>query len=755
MSQALAQADDLLRRGERQLAAQKYLEILATEPGSFLALHRLGIIEFQSGRRQEALRRIGEALAIQPDDPQILSDFGLVQTALNDAAGALASYDKAIELDNGLADTHCRRADLLRMLGRPDEALASYERAIALNPAFAQALNNQGLALAALGRPLEALASYDRALAAKPDHLLALCNRGRTLHELGRFEAALESYDRALALNPAYLEVLNNRGVALQGLGRLEAALASFDRALELKPDYFEALNNRANVLKDLGRLEEALAGLDQALAADPRSAIVLNNRGNVLRELDRLDEALTAYDLALALQPDFVEALAARGFALWRTGRPLEALASYDRALSLNPGRAGDHNVRALVLLSLDRPDEALATYDLALAIDPKLADAWGNKAMLLIELGRLEEASCAAERAIELSPQSVRAYYILTLAKRMAAGDPHLKAMLALARGPGQLKPDDEIHLRFALAKALDDAGEPGQSTDQLFAAAKLKRSHIRYDEAETLAVLERTAASFGAERLRMAEGQGEPSDAPVFIVGMPRSGSTLTEQILASHPKVHATGETDHWARALGMLELESGQGLSGPEALLQLAPDQFRRLGELYLGQVGAARDPSERMVNKTLENFRFLGAIHLALPGARIIHTRRDPLDTCLSCFTKLFGDSLAYTYDLGELGRYYRAYERLMAHWRAVLPRGVMLEVRYEDVIADFEGQARSILAHCALDWDPGCLDFHESGRWVHTASAAQVRRPIYASSVGRWRAYEPHLKPLLDALAA
>jgi tetratricopeptide (TPR) repeat protein len=755
MSQALAEADDLLRRGERELAEQRYREILAAEPDAFLALHRLGIIEFQRGRRQEALRRIGEALVIRPDDAPILSDFGLVQTALNDAAGALASYDKALALDDGLAETHFRRADLLRMLGRPGEALAGYERAIALNPTFAQALNNRGLALAALGRPLDALESYDLALASKPDHLLALCNRGRTLHELGRFGEALESYDRALALNPAYLEVLNNRGVALQALGRLEGALASFDRALELKPDYFEALNNRANILKDLGRLEEALAGLDQALAADPRSVIVLNNRGNVLRDLGRLEESLTAYDLTLALQPDFAEALAARGFVLWRMGQPLEALASYDRALSLNPGRAGDHNVRALVLLSLDRPGDALASYDLALAIDPELADAWGNKAMLLIELGRLEQARVAAERAIELSPQSVRAYYILTLAKRMPPGDPHLEAMLTLARGPGQMTPDDEIHLRFALAKALDDAGELGESTDQLFAAAKLKRAHVRYDEAETLALLERTAAAFDGERLSTAKGRGDPSEASVFIVGMPRSGSTLVEQVLASHPRVRATGETDHWARALGTLELECGQRLGAPEALSQLSPDQFRRLGELYLGQVGVAADRAERIVNKTLENFRFLGAIHLALPGARIIHTRRDPLDTCLSCFSKLFGDSLPYTYDLGELGRYYRAYEQLMAHWRAMLPEGVLLEVQYEDVIADLEGQARRILAHCGLDWDAGCLDFHQSGRWVHTASAAQVRRPIYASSIGRWRTYESHLKPLLDALAA
>jgi tetratricopeptide (TPR) repeat protein len=752
MSDLLAQADEMLRRGERERAAEAYARILQDEPRNALALHRLGIVEFQRGRRQEALARMAEAISIRPD-AQILSDCGLVLTSLGDLGAALASYDGALALRPDLAETHCRRGDVLRGLGRAGEAAASYDRALALSPGFAQALNNRGLALMALGRRDEALASYDEALAVRPDYVLAHCNRGRALQELGRLEEALQGYGRALELDPACLEALNNRGVALQALGRMDEALVSLEAALALRPDYAEAIVNRANLLMALGRLEEALAGFEQVLAANPGLALAWTNRGNVLRDLGRFDEALASYETALSLAPASPEALSGKGLVLWKLGRPAEALAAYDGALALDPGRAGTWNLKGLALVGLERPQEALASYERAIALDPALADAHGNRGMLLIELGRADEAREAVERALALEPRSARGWYILSLCRRMAPGDPQLAAMLKLAGDIEALEPDEQVHLRFALAKVFEDLGELGEWAAQIEAGARLKRSLLPYDEAAALGQLERTRAAFGKARLARASAPTEASPAPIFIVGMPRSGSTLIEQILASHPEVATTGETDHFAMALRRLEQETGAGLRTPEAQAGLDADQLARLGELYLGQVGAAARPGVRIVNKTLENFRHVGLIRLALPGARILQARRDPVDACLSCWSKLFADSLPYTYDLGELGRYWRGYEALMAHWRKALPAGAMLEVQYEELVADPEGQARRILAHCGLDWDPRCLAFHAADRWVHTASAAQVRQPIYASAVGRWRAYEPYLKPLLEIL--
>jgi hypothetical protein len=250
---------------------------------------------------------------------------------------------------------------------------------------------------------------------------------------------------------------------------------------------------------------------------------------------------------------------------------------------------------------------------------------------------------------------------------------------------------------------------------------------------------------------DRDLFAEPGGDASEVPVFVVGMPRSGTTLIEQILASHSKVFGAGEREDF-RAL-VSNLAGPKGTKFPEMVSALSPDDRRRLGARYLAAIRAAAPAAERIVDKMPLNFLYLGLIHLALPRARIIHVRRDPVDTCCSCFSLLFTGNLAFTYELRELGRYYRAYQTLMAHWRAILPKGVMLELAYEDVVHDLEGQTRIILAHCGLEWEPACLAFHQTQRTVQTASVAQVRRPIYRSSVGRSRRYHPLIGPLLEAL--
>jgi len=719
MNQTLLRADELLRRGERDAAEAAYRQALADQPGNAPLVHRIGVLAFQRGAVGEALPFLAQAVALKPDDATLQSDLGLVQAAAGRPAEAVASYDRALALKPDIAETHCRRADTLRLLGRDAAALEGYDAAIALNPTFVQALNNRGLALMALGRRDEALGSYDIALAFQPGYLLALCNRGRALHEQGRLDEALASYDAALALRPDYLEVLNNRGAALQALGRLDESLDSLDRALAIRPDYADALNNRGNTLKALGRMDDALASYAAAIGAHPR----------------------------------FVEALCNLGFLQWTLGRPAEAVGTYDQALAIDPAQIEAHNVRAIALTSLNRPLDALAGYDAALALNPNFADALGNKGMLLAELGLLDQARAALERAIDLEPTKVRAYYNLTLCRKMVAGEPRVVALQGLATDLGAYSVDDQIYLHYALAKAYADAIEPASSFEHLASGAALKRGQTAYDEAEAIGALDRMRLVFPQARVEALSGAGDPANTPIFIVGMPRSGSTLIEQILASHPAVFAAGESDLWVRTVAGLSpparaLLADAGATGPDAA-----QAFRDIGQAYGRMLGRVAPHAARVTDKALENFSQIGLIHLALPNAKIIHTRRDPVDTGLSCFQKLFGGDLPYTYDLGELGRYFRAYDALMAHWRAVLPDGVMLEVDYEDTTANLETQARRVIAHCGLDWDDRCLDFHNTTRWVHTASAAQVREPVYRSSVGKWRAYEPYLAPLIAAL--
>lgn len=542
-------------------------------------------------------------------------------------------------------------------------------------------------------------------------------------------------------------------GLILAALKRPAEALASYDRAIGLDPDNADVRCKRADVLSDRGRLEEALAGYNDAIALDRNHFAAHNNRGSVLRELRRYAEALASHDRAIALDPDHANAHYNRANVLCDLDRLEEAVASYDRAIALDPAHFGAYNNRGNALRDLKRFDAAMASFDQAVSLKPELASGYNNIGNMLGELGRLEEARQVFESAIARAPSTVSHYYHLSSLKRFAAGDAHIAAMERLASGMAGLSEEERIRLHFSLGKAYADLGEHQRSFSHLSEGNALNRHRIVYKEAETLRSMDRVRAVFTDAMFRARAGVGDPSPVPVFIVGMPPSGSTLVEQILASHPAVFGAGELRDFGRCVAALRDPGGASVRFPEGVPSLQPEQLCRLGADYLERIRTARPGAQRITDKMPGNFNLVGLIHLALPNARIIHTRRDPIDTCYSCFARLFVAGHQYAYDLGELGRYYRAYATLMAHWRRLLPAGVMLEVQYEDVVADVETQARRIIAHCGIGWDDACVAFHQSGRAVRTFSSTQVRRPIYRDSIGRWRAHAAQLAPLLDEL--
>ena len=578
--------------------------------------------------------------------------------------------------------------------------------------------------------------------------------RALTLHQAGGLDEAGRIYRAILAAQPNHFDALHLLGVVRHQQGRNAEALRCIGAALKLRPESAAALGNFGLVLASLRRREEALASYDKALALKPDYVEALNNRGDALRGLKRFGEALASFDRALALKPDYAEALNGRGNAFFDLGRPGEALADYDRALELKPGFSEALSNRGRALAALGRPDQALASYDKAIAANAGLAEAHEGRGLALLESGRLEEASAAIERAIERAPSTARLYYNLGQTRRFWSGDPHIAALERLAREIPSLDEDERIALNFAIGNALADIGDAERSFRFLRDGNTLRRRQLVYDEAAALGLLARTRTAFAAERMQAGAGRGAPSAVPIFVLGMPRSGTTLIEQILASHPDAFGAGEIDDFDAAIGSLGGGAAQALHSPEIACRLSDVQLRELAACYLGRIEAFAPAAARIVNKMPKNFRHAGLIHLALPNARIIHARRDPVDTCISCYSKMFADNLPYTFDLEELGRYHTGYQALMNHWRTVLAPDVMLDVQYEELVADLEGQARRIVAHCGLEWDPRCLAFHRTERSVRTASASQVRQPVYKSSVGRWRAYEPFLAPLLAALA-
>lgn len=729
-------AISLHRQGRLSDAEQMYEAQLRSVPNHFGALHNLGLLWAQQGRLEDATALIRKALKRKPSSAEAHNSLGNLLHQTKRYADANIAFGRALALKSDYAQAHNNRGAALQALNRVDEAVACYERAVAITPGYADAHHNLGNALRALGRTEEAAAHFVRALAAAPRSAAAHRDLANTLVEVKRHKEAIDHYFAALAIAPGDAELYFNLGTALLTLNRYEEALANYRRALALKPDYAEAHTNLAMVLSALDRPDEAIASLDEAIVIAPGNSAAHTNRGQALLALKRPAEAVYAFEQALKIQPDHAVAHNNLGVALHDLGRLDEAIKHFETALKINAKYGQAHTNLDSALRGAGRAAEAVARGS---ATD--VAATHFGMGNLAAELGHLDTARLDLERAVDLAPKNALYYHALSDVKRFTTDDRHLAGAMALAQDIATLSAEERMHLHFALGKILADIGQHEQAFNHQIRANALNRQTFSYDETETLAKFDEIQTALSAEIIRSFEGVGDPSPLPIFIVGMPRSGTSLIEQILASHPRVFGAGELEHLGR------LVTG---AGPNDLTR---QWLQALGPRYLAGVEALAPRTDRVTDKMPGNFAFIGLIHIALPNATVIHARRDPIDTCLSCFSKLFLGHQRFAYDLAELGRYYRAYERLMAHWREVLPPDRMLEVDYEEVVADLEGQARRIVTHCGLEWDDACLEFHKTERAVRTSSVAQVRQPIYRTSIGRWRPYAHLLGPLFEAL--
>jgi len=443
--------------------------------------------------------------------------------------------------------------------------------------------------------------------------------------------------------------------------------------------------------------------------------------------------------------------ALNNRGIDLLGSGHLPGAMRQFAMAIVSEPDRSPAYNNFGSLLDGIDQVEMALPCYRRAGCLSPDFAVAHNNLGVALLQSGAIAEAYEAIERAIRLAPKRGHYYRTLAATGRLTRSSPHFATLRDLAADIAALPEDERIDLHFALGMVYLDDGAVTESWPHLLAGNRLKRQRVVYDETEVLARFKRIERVFTAEFLA-ARQDGASSSAPIFVLGMPRSGTSLVEQILASHPRIAGAGELQDLSRLAEGLQIDA---IEFPDSIALTPPDRLSRLAADYLAALRARAPQADRIVDKMPANFELIGLIHKALPQAQIIHVRRDPLDTCMSCFSRLFAaDHLSFTYDLAELGRYYRAYDALMAHWRRVLPAGAMLEIRYEDLVADLPTQARRLIAHCGLAWDDRCAAFHETQRVVKTASAMQVRQPLYSRSIGRWHCLGEALRPLADELA-
>lgn len=534
-----------------------------------------------------------------------------------------------------------------------------------------------------------------------------------------RFSEAAEAYGRALEAEPRNFDAAYGFSVLRASQGDRAAALSLAHRAAAIRPGAWEAHAQAGALLLALSRPSEALSSLGRALELNPARAELHNNLGAALRALDRLVDAEACFRTAVELDPAYLDAVLNMAKILWKTQRTAEAVPYLERAIELDPGRSG----------------------------------VWIDLGLVCTELGDLARAERAFVRALALDPECSAIYRHLLDANPAAVLPEHRSRLEAMAKRP-DLPLEEQAQLHFALGRILEAAGEMRGSFEHYVAANRAHRSQVTYDEAATIGPFETIPAVFTKGFLRSHARAGTASARSIFVFGMPRSGTTLTEQILAGHPAVYAAGEITEFGASVD--EILAGEDTSvTPEAMLSADDATLHAIGERYLAALRAiAGDDYLRVTDKMPMNFKYAGLIWLALPNARMIHVVRDPVETCFSCFAQHFGaDELAWAYDLRELARYYRGYRRVMEHWRAVLPADAILDVRYEDVVEDLEGQARRIVAYCGLPWDDRCLRFYDVQRAVQTASAAQVRRTLYRSSLGRAHAYGTAMQPLLDAL--
>lgn len=575
-----------------------------------------------------------------------------------------------------------------------------------------------------------------------------------------KFDMAERALKHVLSLEPNNVEALYKLAAVFFETGRSEESIDVVKKTLQVAPRAPFLHATLVDLLRKSGDPDAAVRHGTAAVVEGVRGADLFSNLGVAYVELGDDEKALQAFDSAIALSPLHADAIANRGDLLFKQQQHLAAELEYRRASAIVPSRAELFERLATVMRSQGRPKDAVVALEQAVRLAPNVPSPHIRLGNVLRELGRLQEATQSFERALKIDPKVAGAYFNLAHARTFRSlSDPHVAAMEALLSDRDRLPKGEQAHILFAMGKVYDDVGEYDKAFPLWLEANAIVRSEFEYDQGHDRAAFERLEKVVTSDFVRAREGVGVASKLPIFILGMPRSGTTLVEQILASHPDVTAGGELHDFGRAVNgvaadLLERLARPDLGYPEFFREFNNADFAAVGQAYVDSVSERWPNAVRLTDKMPGNYMHLGIIHLALPGAKIIHTKRNPIDVCISCFSKLFAGRLDYAYDLRELGRAYTSYDRLMNHWRQVLPAGAFLEVSYDELVADSETQMRRLLEFCGLDWNPNVTQYYKTDRPVRTASAAQVRQPIYRSSLERWRHYEGFLGPLIDELA-
>ena len=670
---------------------------------------------WNAGQAEQAEVICQRILSIWPGQSDALHLMGLMAHAFNHSDLAIGYLRKASEAPRAPAIYLSNLAEMLRQKGSLLEAEEYARRALQADNTLPAIWNNLGIILQEVGKLDEARLCLEKLLSLEPKNPRAHNNLANTFKHLGKFGLAKTHWLKALEIDPEYPEPYSNLANLLGQMAQHDEAIAYSRKAIELNPRQADAYLNIAAIETSRNRHAEALHWLESLLSFAPNHINGLSAKALSLMHLDQHEEALSCINIAVTQAPQSAEAVNARGFILQAMGNSKQAIEAFKVAATL-PGLINEKAITNLALLHMQdgETDEANRIFDQALAAYPTSANIWFNRSDLTT----------------------------------FKPGDPAIAKMEEVLGAIEFPTDNDKLLMHFALGKAYLDIGESEKAFAHLNLGNQMKRATFSFNVQTTAQWLNQIKAVFTKDYIEQGLSQAPRAalDAPIFIIGMPRSGTSLIEQILASHPAVHGAGELKYVQRIV------DGFG-SYPNINPPLNSERSAALGAEYLKKITPLSQGRTFVVDKMPANFLHAGFIHMMLPHARIIHCQRNPVDTCLSLYSKIFGDEQMFAYDLTELGQFHLEYESLTDHWRKVIPASHFTDIQYESVVDDIEAEARRLLDFLGLPWDPACLDFYKTKRTVKTASTNQVRQPVYKSSSGRWRKHAAQLQPLLKAL--
>ena len=584
-----------------------------------------------------------------------------------------------------------------------------------------------------------------------PSNAAAHSNLGLVFYDKGDLDEAEASQRRALALGPDFAPALNNLASITRDRGELDQAIDLYRQTIDANPLYNEAANNLTSALIEAERFDEAQALVQSRKKVQQKDAEFQRNVGRISLVFQDFDLAEASFRNAIALDEQDADGYVGLGQSLFEKNHSQLALLEIEKALRLDPVNANAHHHLGTIRSKMGDLEGGLTSHRKALELNDKLTGSQIAIGHLLVEQGEFDQARVVFEQSAKDAKDANSAHIAIARLDKMTSAHPSFTALKAAATDVDKMPAARAVALHYALGKSYEDISQFDTAFMHFDNGARQKRGIVQYDPKENDQQTQSLIDTFSKSFISNLKKSSISSDTPIFVLGMPRSGTTLTEAILNAHPLVFGAGELPDLQAIFGP---PPGQPRSKLGSVIAERPaDESRRLAKKYVTELCKHAPQSDKIVDKMPANFQLLGLISALMPRAKIIHVARNPIDTCLSNYTRVFERSQLHSYDQVELGRYFNNYVELMNHWYDVLDVGSFYTLHYEDLVDDIDEQARSLIEYCGLEWDDRCLEFYKGKRRVRTASLQQVRQPLYSSSKQKWRKYSNHLTPLIETI--